>query len=96
MVVDGAEGKTESVTAQAELNAFAEAVLSRDHERTTEARNALHVAIGNAALPDAAGIVSHFDAINRVADAAGISLDAPMEMNGPPIIEALGISHFSE
>jgi hypothetical protein len=96
MVVEGTEGKTESVTAQVELNGFAEAVISRDEERTAEARKSLHALIGDAALPDAAGIISHFDAINRVADAAGISLDKPMMETTAPIIDTLGISHYEE
>jgi hypothetical protein len=96
MVVEGTEGKTEAVSAQSELNAFAEAVVGRDADRTAATRDALHGAIGSAALPDAAGIISHFDAINRVADAAGISLDKPMMETTAPIIDTLGISHYEE
>ena len=94
MVVDGADDESESVPAQHELNAFAEAVISRDDWLISESREALHGAIGNSALPDAAAIISHFDAINRVADGAGISLDSPMLPVTQPIIEQLGISHF--
>ena len=60
----------------ARLRRFAVAALGNDPEELAAARGDLVAAVGPARAAQAAGIVAGFDAINRVADATGIALDA--------------------
>ena len=61
---------------QAELLVeFAEAMLRGDTQRRARARDAIHSALGAAALVDAAAIVASFNAVVKVADASGIPLE---------------------
>ena len=57
------------------LNEFAEAVCSRDEERTREARRRIVAALGEAAMVDAAAVIAAFNGYPRVADATGIPLE---------------------
>lgn len=56
----------------AELVEFAEAVVSRDEDRTTHARAALRRVLSEAAFVDAAAVVGAFHGFVRIADAIGI------------------------
>ena len=73
---------------------FAEAVLGEDEEALTRARAALHTAIGPAGLVDAAGVVGLFNAIDRVADATGIPLEAEKAAASADFRTALGVDRF--
>jgi hypothetical protein len=73
---------------------FAEAVLDEDEAALTRARAALHAAIGPAGLVDAAGVVGLFNAIDRVADAAGIPLEAEKAAASADFRAALGVDRF--
>ena len=73
---------------------FAEAVLSGDGEALATARAALRAAIGPAGLADAAGVVGLFNAIDRVADATGIPLEAEKAAASADFRAALGIDRF--
>ena len=57
------------------------------------ARRALVDAMGAEALVDAAGVVSNFERMVRVADATGISI-GPMTAEGFELVRALGIERF--
>ena len=59
-----------------ELVRFAEAVIAGGADDLNAARTALRNALGPAGLADAAAVAGLFDAIDRVADAAGIPLEA--------------------
>lgn len=62
------------------LVAFAEAVVSRDQPAIAAARSALVAAAGVGVMVDAAGVISNFQRMVRIADATGIGLggfDAP-------------------
>ena len=76
------------------LVAFAEAVLGEDKEALTHARAALSEAIGSAGLVDAAAVVGLFDAIDRVADATGIPLEAEKREASADFRAALGVDRF--
>jgi len=76
------------------LVAFAEAVLGEDEAELTDARAALSEAIGPAALVDAAGVVGLFNAIDRVADATGIPLEAEKAAASADFRAALGVDRF--
>ena len=73
---------------------FAEAVLSQDGEALASARAALRAAIGPAGLADAAGVVGLFNAIDRVADATGIPLEAEKAAASADVRAVLGIDRF--
>jgi hypothetical protein len=74
---------------------FAEAVLGEDDEALTRARPALRAAIGAAGLADAAGVVGLFNAIDRVADATGIPLEAEKAEASADFRAALGLDRFA-
>jgi hypothetical protein len=76
------------------LVAFAEAVLGEDEEMLARARAALHATIGPAGFVDAAGVVGLFNAIDRVADATGIPLEAEKLEASADFSAALGVNRF--
>ena len=73
---------------------FAEAVLGEEEAALTRARAALSEAIGPAGLVDAAGVVGLFNAIDRVADATGIPLEAEKAAASADFRAALGVDRF--
>jgi len=73
---------------------FAEAVLGEDEEALAGARAALRAAIGPAGLVDAAGVVGLFNAIDRIADATGIPLEAEKSAASADFRAALGLDRF--
>jgi hypothetical protein len=58
------------------LIAFSEAVIGGDAAELSAARGGIIDAMGEAALVDAAAVAAIFDAIDRVADATAIPLEA--------------------
>ena len=88
------DGHTVSGIAAGEyLVAYAEAVVSRAPSRITAAREALSAALGSAAVVDAAGVISNFQRMVRIADATGIGLGV-FEVPSADMREALGINAF--
>lgn len=77
------------------LVAFAEAVLGADDERLAAARMGLAEALGDEALVDAAAVVANFNAIDRVADATGIPVDAERLDLTADLRAELGIDAFA-
>ena len=77
------------------LVAFAEAVLGTDNGVLHTHRTALQDALGDAALVDAAAVVANFNAIDRVADACGIPLDASTEDMTAEMRASLGFDDFA-
>jgi hypothetical protein len=73
---------------------FAEAMLGEDEEVLNHTRAVLGVAIGPAGLVDAAGVVGLFNAIDRVADATGIPLEAEKLEASADFRAALGVDRF--
>ena len=78
-----------------ELIEFAEAVVSRDAAAISSARAALAEAAGHDAMVDAAGVVSNFQRMVRIADATGIGL-GNFEESTREVRESLGINAFHE
>ena len=74
---------------------FAEAVLGEDEGALARARATIREAIRPAGLADAAGVVGLFDAIDRVADATGIPLEAEKAEASADFRAALGLDRFS-
>jgi hypothetical protein len=61
------------------LRHFALSLHNRQWKALEEDRNELIQAMGPEALVDAAGVVAQFEAINRVADATGTTIDHLLE-----------------
>lgn len=79
----------------AELVEFAEAVVARDADRTTAAREALRRRLGEAGLVDAAAIVGAFHGFVRIADATGIPYTtAAQGRDAPEIRSRAGVNEF--
>ena len=78
----------------AELVRFAEAVVAGRTSECEAARQALAEALGAEALVDAAGVISNFERMVRVADATGISI-GPMAEEDLVLVGELGIDRFS-
>jgi hypothetical protein len=77
------------------LIAFADTVLGDDDTALARARAALGAVIGPAGLVDAAGLVGNFNAIDRVADATGIPLEAEKLEASADFRTALALDHFA-
>lgn len=76
------------------LIVFAEVVLGEDEEALARARAALSQVIGPAGLADAAAVIGLFNAIDRVADATGIPLEAEKAEASADFRAALGVDFF--
>ena len=74
---------------------FAEAVLTEDDAKLAEIRLALRAAVTPAGLVDTAGVVGLFNAIDRVADATGIPLEAEKAEASADFRAALGVDRFA-
>ena len=78
----------------AKLLRFAEAVVSGSAADRDTARRALAGAMGAEALVDAAGVISNFERMVRIADATGISI-GPMSEEDHALVRELGIDRFA-
>jgi hypothetical protein len=93
-VTQGAKAGDCGVPEGAILLDFAEAVLGGDEGRLARARAAIVMALGAAALVDAAGIAGLFNAIDRVADATGTPLEETKAADTASLRRAIGIDEF--
>ena len=73
---------------------FCDAFLGYDTEAFTAARDALAAAMGIPAMVDAAGIVSNFQRMDRIADSTGIPSDGPMAVMQQEFVDQLGLDKF--
>ena len=76
------------------LTGFAEAVLGDDEARLIAVRERVRDTIGDPALVDAAAVVANYSALDRVADATGIPLEAAKEAGTADLRAELGIDRF--
>jgi hypothetical protein len=74
---------------------FAEAVLGEDDTWLARLREMLSEALSPTGLVDAAGVVGLFNAIDRVADATGIPLEADKAEASAGFRAALGLDRFA-
>lgn len=74
---------------------FCDAFMSNDEATLTAARDAFVAELGDEALVDAAGVVSNFQRMVRIADATGIPLDPPMAGASVDLRKQLGISNYT-
>ena len=89
------DGDVESgVPHGAALVQFAEAVVAGSGADCEAARQALANTMGAEALVDAAGVISNFERMVRIADATGISI-GPMSEEDHALVRELGIDRFA-
>ncbi|HIG40624.1 MAG TPA: hypothetical protein EYQ14_08810 [Gammaproteobacteria bacterium] len=74
---------------------FAEAALGQDTQAISTARSNLEQKIGTDGMIDAAAVIANFQRMVRIADGAGIPLDAPVAMVTAGMRDDLGINEFS-
>lgn len=79
----------------AELVAFAEAVVARDVLRVARSRDRLLKSLGSEKMIDAAGVVSNFQRMVRIANATGIGL-GQAEQPTAALRKTLGINAFRQ
>ncbi len=74
---------------------FGEAMLRGDAKRRESAREAVHAAMGAAAMVDAAAIVASFNAVVKLADGSGIPLEDFKEQATAGLREELGLEKLN-
>ena len=74
---------------------FCDTFLGGSIEESAAARDALAAEMGEAAMIDAAGVVSNFQRMDRIADGTGIPSDGPMMMLQQEFVEQLGLDRFT-
>lgn len=90
----GKSGDESGIPNAGVLLEFAEAAVGADPARLDAARAAVIEAMGGAACADAAGVAALFNAIDRVADATGIPLEADKAAMTEGMRAQLGIDEF--
>lgn len=93
-ISEGAKAGDSGIEHGALLTAFADAAVKGDPAELATARDALRSVAGSAALVDAAGVVSNFERMVRIADGSGIPLDGVVTMLSGDIREDLGVDDF--
>lgn len=78
-----------------ELIEFTDAAIGRDQEAMPVAREALLRAVGPEGLVDAAGVVGNFERMNRIADAGGLEVDAPVRVLTANLRSELGLDELA-
>jgi hypothetical protein len=73
---------------------FSDAVVNGNKEAIRTSRFDLLFALGEEATVDAAGVISNFQRMVRIADGTGIPLDAPMQVMSEDVRESLHINDY--
>ena len=94
-MTDHAAAATSGVEHGNLLIAFAEAIAGDDDATLTRARHAVIEGFSLEALVDAAGVVSNFERMVRIADATGIQLDERMAIMSQEVRDALHLERFT-
>ena len=69
----------------AALLAFTDALVGRERHRLGDVRGALRELMGDLAVAQAASVAGNFEMMNRIVDATGIPVPAPMAAIAPEI-----------
>ena len=77
-----------------ELLQFTNASMGDDGAAQETTRQALVDKMGSATMVDAAGVISNFQRMVRIADATGIPSDGPMQVMSEDLREQLGINQY--
>ena len=79
----------------AKLVAFVDAVMSEDDATLVAERGALRAVLSGAAFVDTCAIIGAFNVVDRIADATGIPLDAPLIAMSAAVREELDLARFA-
>ena len=77
-----------------ELLQYTNACMGVERTAPETTRQALVDKMGSAAMVDAAGVISNFQRMVRIADATGIPSDGPMQAMSEDLREQLGINQY--
>jgi hypothetical protein len=77
------------------LVAFTDAVMGTDDAALSEGREEVRAVMGDAALVDAAAVVSAFNGFTRIADSTGIPIEEAKAQSTADFRSALGINAFA-
>ncbi len=95
-VVTDAGAAGESGVAESDaLLAFTDALVAHDGDALPPARADLLERLGPEGLVDAAAVASNFERMDRIADATGIPLDAPLAMMTEDLRAELDLGRFA-
>lgn len=94
--LSGEEEAAGTVPHQELLLAFAEAVVLRDQESAASLRPEMIEALGMAGFLDACGVIAGFHGFTRVADCAGVPIDARYLEEAPAVQDQTRVYRFAE
>ena len=95
LAVDGSNGSDGGVAHGALLSDFATAAVTGDDTGLERTRREILDKLGLEELVDAAALVAHYEKMDRIADATGLPLDAPMQILGGELRDSLDIGKFT-
>jgi len=95
LAVDGSNGSDGGVAHGALLSDFATAAVTGDDSALERTRREILDKLGQEELVDAAALVAHYEKMDRIADATGLPLDAPMQVLGGELRDSLDIGKFT-
>ena len=95
LAVEGSNGSDGGVAHGALLSDFATAAVTGDDEALQRTRREILDTLGTEELVDAAALVAHYEKMDRIADATGIPLDAPMQILGSGLRDSLGVGKYA-
>ncbi|MDE0513915.1 MAG: hypothetical protein OXI88_19295 [Gammaproteobacteria bacterium] len=95
LAVDGSNGSDGGVAHGALLSDFATAAVTGDDTALERTRREILNKLGQEELVDAAALVAHYEKMDRIADATGLPLDAPMQILGGELRDSLDIGKFT-
>lgn len=95
LAVEGSNGSDGGVAHGALLSDFATAAVTGDESTLERTRREILDKLGPEQLVDAAALVAHYEKMDRIADATGLPLDAPMQVLGGELRDSLGIGKFT-
>ena len=93
-VAGASTGDASPVPGAGALVELVESALDPNAADGEAARERVRRELGFEALVDAAGIIGNFERMNRIADATGISLDAPLNVATESFRAELGIDRY--
>jgi alkylhydroperoxidase family enzyme len=92
--VNGEAGDDGNVEHGAKLVAFTEAVMRGDDAELAKTRDALRAVLTPQAFVDTCAVIGAFNVVDRIADATGIPLDAPMAALSAELRADLDLTRF--
>ena len=94
-ITDPACTRIDDVPHSEALIRYCDTFLGNNADEFAAARTALAAEMGETAMVDAAGIVSNFQRMDRIADSTGIPSDGPMMLMQQEFVDQLGLDKFT-